>query len=32
MYEERLATSNAVDFDDIILKTVTLLSEHDDVR
>lgn len=32
MYEERLAASNAVDFDDIILKTVTLLSEHDDVR
>jgi DNA helicase-2/ATP-dependent DNA helicase PcrA len=32
MYEERLAASNAVDFDDIILKTVTLLSEHDDIR
>ena len=32
MYTERLMASNALDFDDIILKTVRLLTENDDVR
>ena len=32
MYESRLRASNALDFDDIIMATVTLLSEHEDVR
>lgn len=32
MYAERLMASNALDFDDIILVTVKLLTEHEDVR
>ncbi len=32
MYAERLMASNALDFDDIIMKTVQLLTEHEDVR
>lgn len=31
-YEEALKASNAMDFDDIIMKTVLLLREHPDVR
>ncbi len=31
-YQSRLKESNAVDFDDIILLTVRLLQEHEDVR
>ena len=31
-YSERLKGSNAVDFDDMIMLTVRLLSEHEDVR
>ena len=31
-YEEMLKASNAMDFDDIIMNTVTLLREHPDVR
>ena len=31
-YQERLHRANALDFDDIILLTVRLLQEHDDVR
>ncbi len=31
-YQTRLKENNAVDFDDIILLTVRLLQEHDDVR
>ena len=31
-YQKRLKASNAVDFDDIILLTVRLLQEHEDVR
>ncbi len=31
-YEEALRASNAMDFDDIIMRTVTLLREHTDVR
>ena len=31
-YQTRLKDANAVDFDDIILLTVRLLQEHDDVR
>ncbi len=32
LYRQRLAENNAVDFDDIILHTVRLLQEHEDVR
>ncbi|HZD69912.1 MAG TPA: DNA helicase PcrA [Actinomycetes bacterium] len=32
VYQRRLEESNAVDFDDLIMQTVRLLSEHDDVR
>ena len=32
MYESRLFASNALDFDDIIMSTVRLLSENEDVR
>ncbi len=32
MYQTRLKENNAVDFDDIILLTVKLLQEHEDVR
>ena len=31
-YEKQLAANNALDFDDIIVKTVRLLEEHEDVR
>ena len=31
-YEDRLAASDAVDFDDILLLTYKLFNEHDDVR
>jgi DNA helicase-2/ATP-dependent DNA helicase PcrA len=31
-YEKILARNNAVDFDDLLLKTATLLRSHDDVR
>ena len=31
-YQKRLKNANALDFDDIILLTVRLLQEHDDVR
>ncbi|MDQ6809705.1 MAG: UvrD-helicase domain-containing protein [Verrucomicrobiota bacterium] len=31
-YQEELKTANAVDFDDLLLLAVKLLSEHDDVR
>ncbi len=31
-YQNELKTANAVDFDDLLLLTVKLLSEHDDVR
>ena len=31
-YQEQLRSSNAMDFDDIIMNTVTLLREHEDVR
>lgn len=31
-YQRRLRAANAVDFDDIILLTVSLLTKHDDVR
>ncbi len=31
-YAERMMQSNALDFDDIIMKTVFLLREHEDVR
>ena len=32
MYQDRLKENNAVDFDDIILLTVRLLQENDDIR
>ncbi len=32
LYQERLEEANAVDFDDIIMKTVKLLQEDDDAR
>ncbi len=32
LYERRLTESNAVDFDSIIMKTVELLRDHEDVR
>jgi len=32
LYQKKLQLSNALDFDDIIFKTVTLLTHHDDVR
>ena len=32
IYQDRLKENNAVDFDDIILLTVRLLQEHDDIR
>ena len=32
MYAARLLSSNALDFDDIIMQTVRLLTEHEDVR
>ncbi len=32
LYQEKLAEANAVDFDDIIVKTVTLLAENPEVR
>ncbi|MBE6690931.1 MAG: ATP-dependent DNA helicase PcrA, partial [Ruminococcaceae bacterium] len=31
-YQQRLAASNALDFDDIILRTVELLKSHEDIR
>ncbi len=31
-YQEQMMASNALDFDDIIMKTVFLLREHEDVR
>lgn len=31
-YQKRLESSNAMDFDDIIMKTVFLLRDHEDVR
>ncbi len=31
-YQKRLDEANAVDFDDIIMKTVLLLRDHDDIR
>ena len=31
-YQKRLSESNALDFDDIICRTVTLLSENEDIR
>jgi DNA helicase-2/ATP-dependent DNA helicase PcrA len=31
-YQQMLAEANAVDFDDIIIKTVELIRDHDDVR
>ena len=31
-YEDRMASSNALDFDDIILRTVELLRDHEDIR
>jgi DNA helicase-2/ATP-dependent DNA helicase PcrA len=31
-YQRELERNNAVDFDDLIMKTVTLLDEHEDVR
>ncbi len=31
-YQKRLAASNALDFDDIIMQTVILLRKHEDVR
>ena len=31
-YERRLREANALDFDDLILDTVRLLEEHEDVR
>ncbi|MCL2198719.1 MAG: UvrD-helicase domain-containing protein [Defluviitaleaceae bacterium] len=31
-YQKRLKDSNALDFDDIIFKTVELLSQHEDIR
>ena len=31
-YEQRLRSANAVDFDDLLVKTVELLRDHDDVR
>jgi len=32
MYEERLARSNALDFDDLLIKTVRLLRKNHDIR
>ena len=32
LYEKKLREYNALDFDDIIMKTVTLLTEYDDIR
>ncbi len=32
LYSERMMINNAVDFDDIIMQTVTLLNNHSDVR
>jgi len=32
LYQRRLEEANAVDFDDLIMQTVRLLSRHDDVR
>lgn len=32
LYTERMMINNAVDFDDIIMQTVTLLNNHSDVR
>jgi len=32
LYQERLKSSNALDFDDIIFKTVELLTHHEDIR
>lgn len=32
MYQERLFTSNLLDFDDIIMQTVKLLTDHESVR
>ena len=32
LYQQKLMHNNAVDFDDIIMKTVELLQEYDDVR
>lgn len=32
LYQSKLETSNALDFDDIIMKTVTLLRENSDIR
>ncbi|MBR7116682.1 MAG: UvrD-helicase domain-containing protein [Clostridia bacterium] len=32
LYKKKMLANNAVDFDDIILETVRLLSEHEDIR
>jgi len=32
LYQKRLKAANALDFDDIIFKTVELLRDHDDIR
>ncbi|MCH2694406.1 MAG: UvrD-helicase domain-containing protein [Acidobacteriia bacterium] len=32
LYQKKLAEANALDFDDLLLKTVELLEQHDDIR
>ena len=32
LYQKKLLKNNALDFDDLIIKTIQLLSEHDDIR
>lgn len=32
LYEKKLQENNALDFDDLIIKTVQMLREHDDIR
>lgn len=32
LYDKRMLENNAVDFDDIIMKTVELLTDHEDIR